>query len=387
MVVLAAREDVRRREALLGQPRAVGTAANDRVTRLDARPPDRLERPVDHLRMAVEHGAHVPVLLLRRRSRTSHAARRRRSRPRARRTSSTCSSSFSSSWSRAISQRVAFEATPSSRSGWTNPSRPSVVSGESSRGRARDDVCHQLERVHEPVLRRAGVDADAVDRQHELVRGEGLALDLAETGAVERVGEVGAECVEVEVVRAPADLLVHREGDARGRARLVLGEQAFRSRDDDRDPGLVVRAEEGRPVARHEVVAAPLREARDLGGIQDLTRIARQDDRLPVPVAVHDRSDVRAGRRRRGVDVGDQPDGGRLRTVPGTVANTYPGSVSSTSSSPISRSSSTRRRQRSSCSAVDGYVAESGSDCVSTTTYRRNRSSTSSPSSSASGLA
>ena len=91
-----------------------------------------------------------------------------------------------------------------------------------------DHVREQLDRVHEPALRRARVDADALDREPELVGGERLDLELAEPRAVERVGEVGAEGVEVEVVGALADLLVDRERDARRGARRVVAERGAR---------------------------------------------------------------------------------------------------------------------------------------------------------------
>ena len=121
-----------------------------RVHRLDARAADRLLRRRDDLGMPVERAAHVAVLLLdlelegRRGSRatTSSASRR---------TSATCSSSSASSWSRTIEPTtVAVEALPVIRLGWTKPSRPSVVSGESaSRGQGGDDVGEQLDGVHE----------------------------------------------------------------------------------------------------------------------------------------------------------------------------------------------------------------------------------------------
>ncbi len=60
---------------------------------------------------------------------------------------------------------------------------------------------------------------DPFDREHELVGGERLRLELAEPRPVEGVGEVRAECLEVEVVGAATHLLVHGEGDSERRAR------------------------------------------------------------------------------------------------------------------------------------------------------------------------
>ena len=62
--MLAAGEEVRRRQALLGQAGAVGAAADDAPHRLDARTPDRLLGRVDDLRVPVEDVAHVAVLPL-----------------------------------------------------------------------------------------------------------------------------------------------------------------------------------------------------------------------------------------------------------------------------------------------------------------------------------
>jgi hypothetical protein len=157
------------------------------------------------------------------------------------------------------------------------------------------------------------MDADAVDREDELVRGERLRLDLAEPGPVEGVGQVGAEPVEVEVVGAAAHLLVDREGDPRGRPRRVVLQQPMRRRDDDRDAGLVVGTEEGRAVARDDVVPELLREAGHVVRVDDLRRVALEPDRLTRPAAVDDRRDSGTRRRRRRVDMGDEPDDRGLR--------------------------------------------------------------------------
>jgi hypothetical protein len=81
---------------------------------------------------------------------------------------------------------------------------------------------------------------------------------------------------------------------------------------DLRDPGLVVGAEKRRPVARHEVVPDALGESREPARVEDLSRIAREDDRLAVPGRVDDRQDVRARHVRGRVDVRDQPHDRRL---------------------------------------------------------------------------
>ena len=172
-----------------------------------------------------------------------------------------------------------------------------------------DHVGHQLERVHEPPLRRAGMDADAVDREHELVGRERLRLDLAEPGAVERVREVGAERVEVEVVGAPADLLVDRERDPRRRARA-------RRRASSRRAAVTMIATPALSSAPSSVVPSLVtRSWPSLSASPGMSSGSSTCDGSPgstigspSQAAVDDRRDPRAGRRRRRVDVGDQPD-------------------------------------------------------------------------------
>ena len=87
-----------------------------------------------------------------------------------------------------------------------------------------DEVGRELDRVHELALRGPGMLADALDRDLKLTGGERLDLELAEARPVERVGELGAEGLDVEVVGPPAHLLVDRERDAHRRPRLVVAE-------------------------------------------------------------------------------------------------------------------------------------------------------------------
>ena len=56
-----------------------------------------------------------------------------------------------------------------------------------------DDLGRQVQRVDQLVLGLAGVDRDALDRDHRLVGREGLVDDLAQLGAVQRVGDGGAQ--------------------------------------------------------------------------------------------------------------------------------------------------------------------------------------------------
>ena len=101
-----------------------------------------------------------------------------------------------------------------------------------------------------------GMDAVPFDPDPHLGGGERLVVDAADLGAVERVREVGAELLDVEVVDAAADLLVDGEADADRRV-LDLGmRREVRDRAHDLgDAGLVVGAEQRRAVRRDDVVA------------------------------------------------------------------------------------------------------------------------------------
>src|SRR6186997_1939901 len=121
-------------------------------------------------------------------------------------------------------------------------------------------------------------------RHADRLRRERLDLELAETRAVERVRDVRPEGVEVEVLGTAADLLVDGERHTeRGPRALRMAHEIGDGGHDLRDPGLVVRAEERRPVARDDVVADAFRERGKRGGIEHLARVAGKLDRIAGP--------------------------------------------------------------------------------------------------------
>ena len=172
-----------------------------------------------------------------------------------------------------------------------------------------DEVGGELDRVDELPLRGAGVRRAAADRDVDLRRVERLGLDLAGRGAVERVGELGAEALEVEVVGAAGDLLVDREADANRRVRLArIPLQVCDRGHDLGHAGLVVGPEQGRAVGGDEIVPdLPLQQGQLLR-IEHDARIAGQHDAAAVVALVHLRVDAGAGHVRRRVDMRDQPD-------------------------------------------------------------------------------
>ena len=116
-------------------------------------------------------------------------------------------------------------AVPRMRVGWTKPSRPSVVSGESvSRGSAATRSAASLRLLTSLPLALPGCVPRPRILICDLLRGERLDLERADTRAVERVGQVGPELVEIEEVGASAGLLVDGEADANRRARASRGD-------------------------------------------------------------------------------------------------------------------------------------------------------------------
>ena len=238
------------------------------------------------------------------RSRTSSARRR---------ISATCSAIFAASWSRTMNSTSASSAPPEILVGWTKPSRSSVVSGESaSRGRPATRSAASLIALTSCPLAVPGMRRAAADRHGHPRRVERLRLDLAQLRAVERVGVAGAEALDVEMVGAARDLLVDGEADADRRVlELGMALQICDRGHDLRHAGLVVGAEQRRPVGGDDVVADLLLQQRQLLGVEDDARVARELDRAAVVALVHLRVDVRPGDVGRGVDVRDQPDRGR----------------------------------------------------------------------------
>ncbi len=199
---------------------------------------------------------------------------------------------------------------PRSRTGATNPSRPSVVSGESvSGGRLSTKRAASLTGFTSFPFALPGWTPTPVERDLQLDRRERLVLDLAHDRPVDGVGEVGAEVLEVEVIGAVADLLVDREGDPRtGPRHLGMREEPRDGGHDLGDAGLVVGAEERRPVRRDDVVADPLGEERARRRREHL-RVPGQHDLAAVVVLPDLRVDACRRRVRARVDVGDEADG------------------------------------------------------------------------------
>ena len=186
------------------------------------------------------------------------------------------------------------------------------LGGEGGLGEGVDDLRGEVEGVDELALGHAGVDRDALDADDGLVGGEALEDDLAALGAVEGVGDVGREVAREVGVDAAADLLVGGEGDADRAVRdLGVGEEVAGHGHDDGDAGLVVGAEERRAAGGDDVVALALGEVGGgLGREDEVGRVGEGDARRRRSARWTMRLDAGGVELRRGVDVGEEGDGG-----------------------------------------------------------------------------
>lgn len=173
------------------------------------------------------------------------------------------------------------------------PCFPSVVSGAISFG-SRSMMAPALDGVFHSVLGETRMDRHARDDNIDAVGREGLILDMAGGLAIHRIGIIGAELLQVDLVDAAADLFVRRKEDL-DRSVLDVGiiDEDLGCGHDFRQPRLVVGAEQGRAVGGDDVVADLVFQLGMLGdadhpawiaGKQDIpARIIRHHLRLDVP--------------------------------------------------------------------------------------------------------
>ena len=156
---------------------------------------------------------------------------------------------------------------------------------------------------------------DAAPRERDMSR-RGVEIFvgyLAEAAAVHRIGEVGAEPFQVEVLRTAPDLLVGSEGyhDLAVLDRIV-GQQPLRHRQDLGDPRLVVRAEQSRAVGDDEPLTRVIFQKGKIGDPHDDIFIFAKKD--IAAIVVHQaRPDIFAGRGGGDVHMGDKTKDGGLR--------------------------------------------------------------------------
>src|SRR5260221_1411780 len=142
---------------------------------------------------------------------------------------------------------------------------------------ALDDGGGYLDRVLNFALGKAGMGADAFDGDGGGVGGESLVLDIPRGFAVDRVGKIGTEFLQVGLVDAATDLFVGREQDLDGAVLdLRIVDQEMRRIHDLGDAGLVVGAEQRRVVRRDDVDADLNAERGMVLDADNLHRVARQ---------------------------------------------------------------------------------------------------------------
>lgn len=136
---------------------------------------------------------------------------------------------------------------------------------------------------------------------------EVLVFEFALHASVHRVGEVGAEGLDVEEIDAAAHLLVGRETDADlAVAHLGMREQILCGGHDLRHAGLVVGPEQRRAVGVDERVAL---EEGQLGEVGHAHRELAVEDDVTAVVLVDDAGlDILAAHVGRRIDVGDEAD-------------------------------------------------------------------------------
>ena len=122
-------------------------------------------------------------------------------------------------------------------------------------------------RVLHLAFRKTGMGADTLDGDGGAVGGKRLVFDVAGGFAVHRIGEVGAELFQVDLVDAAADLFVRREQDLDGAVLdLRIVDQELRGIHDLGDAGLVVGAQQCGAVRRDDVVADLVGQCGMVGG-------------------------------------------------------------------------------------------------------------------------
>src|SRR5579862_771528 len=315
--VVAAREDVRGREAHLGERGAVGAASDRRLPRFEPDAADRLFEVLDDLGVPLDAGAGIPVLdpvldgdraaglvgadLLREPAQERNVLGEAR-----------------------VLEVSRDEADLHFRRVARHEDGVDValailrrLRGEPVLRQPADDLGRDLDRVDELLPRPAGMDRPASDPHPYLRAREGLRLQLAGRRAVDGVRGHRAEAFDGQVDHAAADLLVRVEHD------LDRSMRDFRMRGEVGDcgedlghAGFVVGAEQGHAVGRDELVADVALELRRLlrtdrrAGVAepDLAPFvvepvrARRSTHLARSVDVReesDRRDVMLGRRRK----------------------------------------------------------------------------------------
>ena len=159
--------------------------------------------------------------------------------------------------------------------------------------------------VDHRVLRGAGVDREAVDRDGGAGGVEVLVLDAAHIAAIDGIGKVGPKAGDVEQGSALADLLIGGKGDAELAVGAALGNEGLGGGQDLRHTGLVVGTQQRGAVGGDEGLALQVFQEGEGGDLHDHAG-GGQGDVAAIVVLVQDGVHVLTGSVRCGVHVGDK---------------------------------------------------------------------------------
>ena len=156
------------------------------------------------------------------------------------------------------------------------------------------------------ALRGAGVDGLAADLDLRAGRIEVLIFQLAECAAVDGIGVIRAEALDIKPVGPASDLLVGRKGQPDSAVRLAGREQQLRGGQDLRHACLIVCAEQRRAVRDDQALADGIFQLRVFRrGKHDVFLFVQHH--VAAVIGLCDAcADVLAGRVGRGVHVGDE---------------------------------------------------------------------------------
>ena len=295
MNVVLAGEEVRRRQSHEGQPGAIGAAANlPEVRRQSGAGHCRL-RVLGDFGISIEHLFHVAVRLA-----ALDLDRRRRVRPhdffrevvkharflvealRGEIAQQQLDHSELDAALYAVRMHVAFVAV-------------GCLGREAMAWQAMHELRGKLDGAHHPALRVTWVHVEPFEGHGDCVGREVFDLELPSLRPVERVGETRAEPVDVEILRAAADLLVRCKADLDRPVRdLRMGHQMLRGGHDLRHTGFVVRPKQRQARCGDDVVAALLGELGIGRFAEHHRRVVRQHEIAAVVVLVHEGFHVRA---------------------------------------------------------------------------------------------
>ena len=181
------------------------------------------------------------------------------------------------------------------------------VLGAHDGGQHGVELLKQMQGVHHDVAGAARVNLAAANAYGGAGGVEALVLDAADEVAVERVGVLGAEFLEVEQLAAVADLFVGGEADGQRWVgqRGVLGDAGHKLHDLG-NAGLVVGGKQGAAVAHQKVLANEFGQLGSVVGVEgDVFAVDGAQQQLTAFVSNNARFDVVGGRVGAGVNVRD----------------------------------------------------------------------------------